>query len=63
MTILFSDTNRRTLVIQYVPDCLNLDYPNSQLSECLDVTMFLAAAEKRRSGHWSSATGESKAAV
>ena len=34
--------------MQYVPDYLNPDYPNSRLSECLDVTMVLAAAGKRR---------------
>ena len=31
----------------------------SRLIELLDVSMFSAAAVKRRSGHWSSATGES----
>ena len=44
--------------VQWVPD-----YPNSRLSECLDVAMFSKAVEKRRSCHWISATGESKAAV
>ena len=38
-------------------------YPISRLSKHLNVTMFSAAAGKRHSGHWSSATGESKAAI
>ncbi len=50
-------------IIQWVPDYPNTDYPNSRLSERLDVAMFSAAVGKRRSGHWSSATRESKAAV
>ena len=49
--------------IQWVPDYLNLDYLNSRLSERLDIAMFSTAAGKRRSSHWSSATGESKTAV
>ena len=49
--------------VQWVPDHSNPDYPNSQLSEYMDVAMLLAAAGKRRSSDWSSATGESKAAV
>ena len=51
------------LVLQWVPNYPNPDYPNSPLSERLDVAMFSAAAGKIRSGHWSSATGESKPAV
>ena len=35
----------------------------SRLSERVDIAMFLAAAGKRRSGHWSSAAGESKPAI
>ena len=50
-------------LVQWVPDCPNPDYPNTRLSERLDVTMFSAAAGKTRSGDWSSATGESKAAI
>ena len=49
------------LWVQWVPDCPNPDYPNTWLSECLDLAMFLAAAGKRLSSHWSFATGESKA--
>ena len=45
-------------LVQWVPD-----YLNSRLSERLDIAMFFAAAGNRHSGHWSSATGESKAAV
>ena len=56
-----------TLQVQWVLDYLNTDYLNSQLSKCMDVAIFLAAAGKRcsglNSGHWSSATGESKAGV
>ena len=44
-------------------DYLNTDYPNSRLSERLDVAMFSSAAGKTHSAHWSSATGEIKAAV
>ena len=51
------------MCIQCVPDYPNPDYPNFRLSERLDVAMFLEAVGKRRSSHWSSATGESKAAV
>ena len=47
-------------VVQYVSNYPNPDYPNSRLSERLDVTMFLAAAEKRFSGHWSSVTTRRK---
>ena len=46
-----------------VPDYPNPDYPNSRLSKRLDVAMFSSAAGKTRSAHWSSATGEIKAAV
>ena len=44
--------------VQLVPN-----YPNSRLSECLDIAMFSAEAGKRHSGHCTSATGESKAVV
>ena len=50
-------------LVQWVPNYPDPDYPDSRLSERLDVTMFSAAVGKRRSGHWSSATRESKAAV
>ena len=50
-------------LLQWVPNYFNPDYPNSRLSKFVDVAMFLAAAGKRRCGHWSSATGESKPAL
>ena len=45
--------------------CIEIGTVGSQLSvsERLDVAMFLAAAGEKCSGHWSSATGEIKAAI
>ena len=50
-------------LLQWVLAYPNPDYLNAQLSERLNVAMILAVAGKGRSGHWSSATGESKDAV
>ena len=59
----FLECQLNAIVVESVLDYPNSDYPNAQLSEHLDVAMFLAAVGKRCSHYWSAVTGESKAAV
>ena len=44
-------------MLQRVPDYPNPDYPNSRLSECLDIAMFSAAVGKGHSSHRSVGAG------
>ena len=55
-------TEPKRILLQCVLDYPNLDYPYPDFWTSAHVAMFSVPAGKRRSGHWSFATGESKAA-